>query len=147
MCQEAQSGGGSGGGGGSQVSNPWSPLVVQSLRILILPYFQGGRVSSKLSAYYTSAMPPPSAPMARPVTIIRSTDMGNSGLGGSPPSSNTPPPLSNDSGGRDSRGGGGSLSPSQGNDSSPSPRSSFPVSRDYSLSHLHSQSSGQVHYV
>ncbi|XP_035714462.1 nuclear factor 1 A-type isoform X3 [Folsomia candida] len=125
VCQEAQSGGGSGGGGGSQ----------------------GGRVSSKLSAYYTSAMPPPSAPMARPVTIIRSTDMGNSGLGGSPPSSNTPPPLSNDSGGRDSRGGGGSLSPSQGNDSSPSPRSSFPVSRDYSLSHLHSQSSGQVHYL
>lgn len=115
-------------------------------------FFQGGniRVNSKLSAYYSSSMlppPPPSGPMARPVTIIRSTDMsGNSGHGNSPPhSSNTPPLTSNQessNGGRDSR----SLSPTvqQGNDQSPSSRSSFVVSRDYSLSHLHSQPSGQV---
>jgi hypothetical protein len=85
---------------------------------------------------------------------------GNSHLGGSPPTSQTPPLSSggggggggdnNGGGGRDSR-GGGPLSPSQGNDGSPQPRSSFPVSSrgDYSLSHLHSssQGSGQVHYV
>jgi len=91
--------------------------------------------------------PPPTAPMARPVTIIRSTEMGgSSGLGTSPPASNTPPLNSSDStgGARESR--SGQLSPSsQGSDSSSSSR--FSVSRDYSLSHLHSQSSGQVHYV
>lgn len=123
---------------------------------LFLSFLQSGnaRVSSKLSAYYGSSMlpppPPPTAPMARPVTIIRSTEMGgSSGLGASPPASNTPPLSSSDStgGARESR-GGGQLSPtSQGNDSSSSSRSSFAVSRDYSLSHLHSQSSGQVHYV
>lgn len=111
------------------------------------------RVSSKLSAYYGSSMlpppPPPTAPMARPVTIIRSTELGgSSGLGASPPASNTPPLSSSDSTGGAREPRGGQLSPSsQGNDSSSSSRSSFSVSRDYSLSHLHSQSSGQVHYV
>ncbi|CAG7785226.1 unnamed protein product [Allacma fusca] len=123
VCQEAQSTGGQGG---------------------------NARVSSKLSAYYSSSMlppppPPPAAPMARPVTIIRSTEIGGgSGLGTSPPASNTPPLTSSESNSaaRESR---GPLSPnSQGNDPNPSPRSSFPVSRDYSLSHLHSQSSGQL---
>jgi len=91
--------------------------------------------------------PPPAAPMARPVTIIRTGDMsgnGGGGLGPSPPASNTPPLNSNDSnnGARESR--PAPLSPtSQGSDNSSPPRS-FSVSRDYSLSHLHSQSTGQV---
>ncbi|CAG7785225.1 unnamed protein product [Allacma fusca] len=127
VCQEAQSTGGQ-----------------------VLYYGGNARVSSKLSAYYSSSMlppppPPPAAPMARPVTIIRSTEIGGgSGLGTSPPASNTPPLTSSESNSaaRESR---GPLSPnSQGNDPNPSPRSSFPVSRDYSLSHLHSQSSGQL---
>ena len=86
-------------------------------------------------------LPPPAPPTARPVTIIRSTEMGGSNLGGSPPTSaNTPPLTSSDSnsGARESR---GPLSPnsheSQGNDPSPSPRSSFPVSRDiYTYLHI-----------
>ncbi|XP_071743191.1 uncharacterized protein [Lepeophtheirus salmonis] len=73
VCQEAQ-GNGAGGGGppGNNNNHP-------------------SRSPSKVTSYFTTPMypPPPPAPMARPVTIIRATDM-NVPSDNSPPMSSSP---------------------------------------------------------
>lgn len=119
------------------------------------------------SSYYatTSMLPPPPPPvMARPVAIIRSTDMTNS-----PPPTVTPPPLGADgssaanrsplspsssighgaeilharSGPSGGGGGGGPNGPSATGPGGAPSSSSSSFGRDYTFSHLHAQS-GQL---